>query len=178
SLFLVLQKFVPGAIAIRVGFRSQVLSAMFITLAFAVAAEAYLRRAERRDPARASAGRASLAILLLGGVLALEQVDLKSLSFADRDKEAAIVASAPPPPVSCRAFAIYNDGSRMLQAIHIDAMRLAQRFGIPTVNGYSGGNPIGWNLSNIWEAEYLDRVRRWARDKGIAGPLCLYDATV
>jgi hypothetical protein len=179
SLFLALQKFVPGAIAIRVGFRSQVLSAMFITLAFAVAAEAYLRLAERRAPVRASADRVrSLAILLLGGVLALEQVDLMSLSFADREKEAAIVASAPQPPASCRAFAIYNDGSRMLQAIHIDAMRLAQRFGIPTVNGYSGGNPIGWDLSNVWEPDYPDRVRRWARDKGVAGPLCLYDATV
>lgn len=176
SLFLLVQKIVPGAIAIRVGFRSQVISALFITLAFAVVMEAYLRRAERQD---ASAGRVrSLAILLVGGVLALEQVNLQSLSFADREREVALIASAPPPPASCRVFAIYNDGSRMLQAIHIDAMRLAQRFGIPTVNGYSGGNPIGWDLGHVWEAEYLDRVRRWARDKGVAGPLCLYDATV
>ena len=179
SLFLFVQKIVPGAIAIRVGFRSQVVSALFITLAFAVAAEAYLRRTERQDAAHPSAGRGrALAILLLGGVLALEQVDLKSLSFADRDRELATIASAPPPPAACRVFAIYNDGSRKLQAIHIDAMRLAQRFGIPTLNGYSGGNPPGWDFGNVWEPDYIDKLKIWARDKGVAGPLCLYDATV
>jgi hypothetical protein len=180
SLFLlVVQKIVPGAIAIRVGFRSQVVSAMFITLAFAVMAEAYLRRAERRDPAHISAGGVrTLAIFLVGGVLALEQVDLRSLSFADREREVAIVASAPSPPASCRAFAIYNDGSRKLQAIHIDAMRLAQRFGIPTLNGYSGGNPPGWDFGNVWEPNYIYKLKMWARAKGLAGPLCLYDASV
>jgi hypothetical protein len=178
SLFLIVQKIVPGAVAIRVGFRSQVVSALFITLALAVAAEAYLRRAERRDPVRLAGGARSLAILLVGGVLALEQVDLKSLSFADREREVAIVANAPPPPASCRVFAIYNDGSRMLQAIHIDAMRLSQRFGIPTLNGYSGGNPPGWDFGNVWESNYIDKLKNWARDKGLAGPLCLYDASV
>jgi len=179
SLFLFVQKIVPGAIAIRVGFRSQVVSGLFITLAFAVAAEAYLRRSERQDAAHPSTGRGrALAILLLGGVLALEQVDLKSLSFADRDHELATIASAPPPPAACRVFAIYNDGSRKLQAIHIDAMRLAQRFGIPTLNGYSGGNPPDWDFGNVWEPDYIDKLKIWARDKGVAGPLCLYDATV
>lgn len=179
SLFLlVVQKIVPGAIAIRVGFRSQVVSAMFMTLAFAVMAEAYLRRAERRDPAHASAaGVRTLAVLLIGGVLALEQVDLRSLSFANREREVAIVASAPSPPASCRVFAIYNDGSRKLQAIHIDAMRLAQRFGIPTLNGYSGGNPPGWDFGNVWEGNYIDKLKTWSRNEGVAGPLCLYDAT-
>jgi hypothetical protein len=177
SLFLFLQKIVPGAIAIRAGFRSQVVSALFITLAFAVAAEAYLRREQRQEHAPAVGAR-SLAVLLVGAVLALEQVDLRSLSSADREREVAIVASAPPPPASCRAFAITNDGSRMLQAIHIDAMRLSQRFGIPTLNGYSGGNPPGWNLSNVWEPDYIDNVKSWAREKGLTGPLCLYDASI
>jgi hypothetical protein len=174
SLFLlVVQEIVPGAIAIRVGFRSQVVSALFITLAFALAAEAYLRRTERTS----AGGIHSLAILLVGMVLALEQVDLRSLSFADREREIAVVANAPPPPAFCRVFAIYNDGSRKLQAIHIDAMRLSQRFGIPTLNGYSGGNPPGWDFGNVWEGNYIEKLKAWSRNKGVAGPLCLYDAT-
>ena len=176
SLFLFCKIVLPRAIAIRVGFRSQVLSAMFVTLAFAVAAEAYLRREEERNPAQVSTGASSLVILLLGGLLALEQVDLRSLSFADRKREIAMIADAPLPPASCRAFAIYNDGSRKLQAIHIDAMRLAQRFGIPTLNGYSGGNPPGWDFGNVWEGNYIDKLKTWSRNKGVAGPLCLYDA--
>jgi hypothetical protein len=178
SLFLlVLQKILPGAIAIRVGFRSQVISAMFMTLAFAVVAEAYLRRPRSRAVLRAGAVTGSLTILLIGMVLALEQVDLKSLSFADREKEIAIIAAVPPPPTLCKAFGVYNDGSRKLQAIHIDAMRMAQRFGIPTVNGYSGGNPPGWDFGNVWEGDYVDKLKTWSRNKGVTGPLCLYDAS-
>jgi hypothetical protein len=42
SLFFLVQDFVPGGVAIRSGFRSQVLSSLLVTLAFAIAAEAYL----------------------------------------------------------------------------------------------------------------------------------------
>jgi hypothetical protein len=176
SLFLTIQKFVPGAVAIRTGFRSQVISAMFIALAAAVAAEAYLRAGEReQSPNRTENTRLRL-IVCLGILVALEQVDRKQLSFVDRTKEMAVTDSAPLPPPDCRMFAITNDGSRMLQAIHIDAMRLTQRFGIPTLNGYSGGNPPGWDFGNVWEPNYVEKLRTWSRNKGLMGPMCLYDA--
>jgi hypothetical protein len=117
-------------------------------------------------------------VLAIACVLALEQVDLKSFARLDRPREIGIVSAAPPPPRGCRVFAIYNDGSRMLAAIHIDAMRLSQRLGIPTVNGYSGGGPAGWTLGNVWEPQYVDKIRSWLRDRGEAGPLCLYDVTL
>jgi hypothetical protein len=175
SLFLMVQEIVPGAIAIRAGFRSQVLSAMFISMALAVAAEAYLRRAEKHGLARARDVH-SLAILFAGAVLALEQVDHKPLARADREREIAIMTSALRPPASCRVFAIYDDMSHTLPAIQIEAVRLSQQFDIPTVNGYSGGNPPGWDLADVWKPNYIDKVKIWARDKAIAGPLCLYDA--
>ena len=180
SLFFLVQDFVPGAVAIRVGFRSQVLSALFMTLAFAIAAEAYLRRDDAKLPRWYHLSRAArtLAVLGVAVLIALEQVDLRSVARLDRVQENAMLASVPPPPTECRAFAIYNDGSRMLQAIHIDAMRISEKFGLPTVNGYSGGNPPGWDLGNVWDPSYQDKVRKWARDKGVAGPLCLYDATI
>ena len=180
SLFLLVQDFVPGAVAIRVGFRSQVLSSLFMTLAFAIAAEAYLRHDANKLTSWYHLGRPgrTLAVLAVAVLVALEQVDLRSVAQLDRVREDAMLASVPRPPAECRAFAIYNDGSRMLQAIHIDAMRISQKFGLPTINGYSGGNPSGWDFGNVWEPSYLDKVRKWARDKGIAGPLCLYDATV
>jgi len=53
-------------------------------------------------------------------------------------------------------------------------MRISQRFGLPTVNGYSGGVPVGWDLGVIWAPDYLDRVKRWLRDKSFAGTLCYY----
>jgi hypothetical protein len=173
SLFLLVQKIIPGAVGIRVGFRSQVVSGMFVCVALALGAEAFLRRCARNlSPSSVSIG--STIVLALGLLLLTEQANLASLAHFDRTKENALLASVPPPPNQCRAFAYYNDGSRALAAIHVDAMRIAQKYGLPTVNGYSGRAPVGWNLSNVWEPDYLDRVKDWARHKGFVGPLCFY----
>lgn len=179
SPFFLVQEIIPGAIAIRVGFRSQVVSGMFITAAFALVAEAYLRRGGSRMVSFGSFHIAARLLIVLGGciLLALEQVDVQSLSNLDRVKENVLLAAVPPPPGECRVFAYYNDGSRSLQAIHVDAMRISQRFGLPTVNGYSGGVPPGWDFGNVWEPNYLDKVRKWLRDNKVVGTPCYYDAT-
>ncbi len=53
-------------------------------------------------------------------------------------------------------------------------MRIGQKFNLPTVNGYSGGVPTGWNLGNVWDPAYLERIKHWSRDKGLVGTLCYY----
>jgi len=179
SLFFIVQKILPGAIAIRVGFRSQVVSALFVTVAVSLVAEAYLRRRANQSELASDfyiSVRSSLVVFCLGIVLALEQVDTRQLALLDRSAEIAILSNVKTPPPQCRAFAIYNDGSRALAAIHIDAMRISQRFGLPTVNGYSGGVPKGWNLSNVWEPMYISNVRAWADANAIERPICLYDS--
>jgi hypothetical protein len=178
SLFFLVQKFVPGGLAIRVGFRSQVASALFIVLAFATCAEAYLRRGGNASPPWRTLSEAvpSIAVFTIGAVLALEQIDLKQWALLDRSREIAWLESVPPPPADCRVITVYNDGSRILQAIQIDAMRVGQKYGLPTINGYSGGVPPGWDI-NVWAPSYLDTARKWMNDKGVAGPLCRYDAT-
>jgi len=66
-------KIVPGAIAIRVGFRSQVVSALFITLRLRCWRKP-ICGARAAGPYAPAAGRfRSLAVLLLGGVLALDR---------------------------------------------------------------------------------------------------------
>jgi hypothetical protein len=177
SFFLLVRDYIPGGVAIRVGFRSQVLASLFVALAFAVAAEAYLRGAGWL-PGWNRLGRPTqaLAVLLVAILVILEQIDLMSVARFDRVREDDILASAPPPLAECRVFAIYDDGSRKMEATQIDAMRVSQRFGLPTLNGYSGGEPPGWDLDKVQEPSYFDKVRRWARDKKVAGPLCLYDA--
>jgi hypothetical protein len=146
---------------------------MFITVAFALVAEAYLRRCAA-SASRSGVLARSLTVLAIGGVLVTEQVNLGSTSELDRTKQQALLAAVPPPPAQCRAFAYYNDESRSLAAIHIDAMRISQKFGLPTVNGYSGGVPEGWNLAGVWEPAYLDHVKKWLRDNGFARPFCYY----
>jgi hypothetical protein len=179
SPFFLVQQVVPGAFAIRVGFRSQVLSGLFITLAAAIVAEAYLRQGGSKilNCGRLHVAARSLVVLIGCIVLAFEQVNTKSVSYLDLVQEKALLAAVPPPPSECRVFAYYNDVSRSLQALHVDAMRISQRFGLPTVNGYSGGVPSGWDFGNVWESNYLDKVRKWLRDNKVVGTPCLYDAT-
>jgi hypothetical protein len=167
SPFFLVQEVVPGAVGIRVGFRSQVISGMFIAVAFSVVAEAFLRgrSAEKSSTEEGRRIRAlEPAVLLVGTLLLLEQVNLASMSSFDRIKEQALLASVPAPPSGCRSLA----------AVLVDAMRISQKFGVPTVNGYSGGAPPGWTLNGVWEGDYVDRVKQWVRVKDIAGPLCLY----
>ena len=59
--------------------------------------------------------------------------------------------------------------------MQIDAMLVAQKIGIPTINGYSGNVPIGWNLLDSAAASYEQNARAWAAHRGIAAGLCRFD---
>ncbi len=50
-----------------------------------------------------------------------------------------------------------------------DAMFIALRHGIPTLNGYSAWGPDGWDLMNPPEPDYRDRVRGWIALNGLTG---------
>ena len=47
---------------------------------------------------------------------------------------------------------------------NIDAMFIAMKHDIPTLNGYSAWTPTGWNLANPQESDYPARVRVWIDD--------------
>ena len=43
----------------------------------------------------------------------------------------------------------------------IDAMFIALKYGVPTLNGYSAWGPTDWGLANPQEAGYAASVRAW-----------------
>ena len=59
----------------------------------------------------------------------------------------------------------------------IDAMLISQHFRIPTVNGYSGQVPEGFDFLDPSAAGYVDRVHAWAEAKGVSDGLCSFDRT-
>ena len=55
-----------------------------------------------------------------------------------------------------------------------DAMFVAARTSIPTLNGYSAWVPEGWELGYPHEASYPERLRNWIRRNRLSG-VCAFD---
>jgi hypothetical protein len=64
---------------------------------------------------------------------------------------------------NCRVFVSKASGPGF--AVSIDAMWLSLQTRIPTVNGYSGGYPKGWDFG-VPEQIAQDQVQKWLAMKG------------
>jgi len=82
---------------------------------------------------------------------------------------------------ACRAFyiepasATYASRPHAASTLHaLDAMFIALRTGVPTLNGYSAWEPAGWGLADPREPGYRDAVRGWIDDHHLEG-VCALD---
>ncbi len=83
----------------------------------------------------------------------------------------------PSPPSACRQFFI--DPAAMKQRPsyvgNLDAVVVAQRFELPTLNGYSGGAPKGVHFVEFDDPSYLANVADWAYAHNLLSGLCILD---
>jgi hypothetical protein len=155
---------VPGAAAVRTTFRFQIVLNLATALLVAVAL----------DRIRFELSRGPLVATLLASFLIFEQINRGPVSFS-RAEQLAWLQRVPPPPVHCRAFYLAPGplpaGLRAV-GIQSDAMLVAVRFGIPTVNGISSIFPANWRLDDPAAPDYLQAVRDWSTRNGIVTGLC------
>jgi hypothetical protein len=76
----------------------------------------------------------------------------------------------------CRSFYMkkaspaYTSRSDNMWSLYAgDAMFIALRVGLPTLNGYSAWGPEGWELTNPPEPAYPERVRTWVKRNNLKG---------
>lgn len=83
-----------------------------------------------------------------------------------------------PPPEDCEVFCIADDnyGDKPSLMYHLDAMEIANRFSVKTINGYSGQTPAGWDIWDITNMTYENNAKKWAADNGIEN-LYIYNVT-
>lgn len=101
-----------------------------------------------------------------------------------RSVEDRLLVALPAPPPQCRSFFVSRpiDRPGMSQDIRdfvapqMDAVVVAERFSLPTLNGSGAFNPPGWDLNKPDEPTYRDRVLRYARAHGVSEGLCGLDA--
>ena len=167
--------FVPGAKALRAIDRIAVIGGLFAVIIIGIAIRSL------RDVFAADAGHRrrwhNVALAALLGLIVVEQLNLGQGSTIDRSKQLYALIVAPDPPAACRAFYITDIGPNpvVFYISTIDAMLISQHFEIPTVNGYSGQVPPGYDFLDPASVGYVDRVHVWADAHGVLEGLCSHD---
>ena len=158
SLWHAVYDVVPGAKAVRVVSRIQIVLLVPIILAVIT----FLASRPRRLP--------TPVLIVICAVLVLEQIDTVAMTALDRPAEVGRLLSIPAPPSTCRVFyattrrpgpVLYSDAMDATYSANVDAMLLAERFGVPTINGMASFVPSGWSLGAIDRPDYPDRVQAY-----------------
>jgi hypothetical protein len=170
---------IPGGRGIRSVFRFN------LVLSFSVATVAAIGLHAAWCGARGLGGPAPVrmggrvAVALVAAALIAEQVNvLPGILSRSRDF-AEIAAIQPPPPTSCRALVLLP--AAPLPAYHrwshqLGMVMLAQAWGLPTLNGYSGSAPAGWALFDPTDGVgYRRAVVAWADRYAVWERLCGID---
>jgi hypothetical protein len=57
----------------------------------------------------------------------------------------------------------------------LDAAWVALLSGVPTLHGYSGTEPPGWDLNGMKRPDFKARVMAWEKLNHLKGPVCEID---
>jgi hypothetical protein len=168
SLFWFVWHLVPGASALRSGTRAQIMTNGFVVVVVAIVL------------ARLMQGIASRRLRVAAWALALlcvaEQVNVASNHKLSRAEEVAALRAVAAPPTACKSFYVApHDLERGPTIQQVDAMLIAQRAGVPTLNGYSGWAPPKWTMYDTGTPSYYSNAWRWAAANGVTDGLCRYD---
>jgi hypothetical protein len=174
SLFHLLYVIMPGANAIRVGYRGMVVANLFAVIAIGLTFDRVLLFALREPRASVRLGAVGALTALLS-LAAIEQVNFNDPARLSRKFERGHMAALGGAPRECRSFYAVRQTDRTPYEVQIDAMILALAQHLPTINGYSGLNPPGWDFYDTNAADYEQRALRWAMTRGISDGLCRVD---
>jgi len=173
SLWWAVWKFVPGASAIRVPYRLQIMNGLVVTLTVVLIMDYWYRVQQmRRTPLPAR-----VALTGFVAMLAVEQINVEPTAFISRAQELAFLDKVPAAEAQCRVFYVADSKptDRPFFAYQIDAMLISHRVGIPTINGYSGWEPDGWAVRHPTSGNFLSSADRWLKQNGLIEGACVFD---
>jgi hypothetical protein len=171
SLWTTFFAFLPGLAAIRDPKRI----IFAYELAVALATGVFLAQLPRRSLLRISIG-GLVAVLLIADWNPATFVYRRPMEVFDQYVQAPIAIDP-----SCRSFFIrraspaYASRSDDMRSLYgLDAVFIATKHGVPTLNGYSAWGPSGWGLAVPPDAGYADGVARWVAEHRLRG-VCALD---
>jgi len=175
SPWILVHYLVPAASGLRVVLRYQMFLVLPVLLLLGFAFRQRLVELWNHRPLVAGA---LIALLLI------EQVNFAPPTRLSRKEQRAALNAIPAPPAECSSFYIVvarpgepvymNPRLNTLYPHNVDAMFLAERWRVPTINGFSTFNPPDWDFARPDAPDYDLRVMAYAKRHRIGG-LCRLD---
>lgn len=155
----------PGGRSVRVIYRFQQVIMAFLVLVLGLGVRAVLRREVQ----------SRLLVALACALLAAEQYTEYGVTWSKREYRDRL-ARIPAVPEGCSSFffAFAAADAWNTTLIQIDAMLVAQRDLVPTVNGYTGRAPLGWSVYGATRGQMEAGANEWVRQRGLER-VCVYD---
>lgn len=169
-------QYVPGAAAIRVPGRIGMMVTLLVVLAWALVADAAWT-ALRPHLSGAMAPRiAAAAMIVVGLLVAVEQLQTDSLHDLVRAEQVAMVGAVDPPPPQCASFYVVDPiADNPPWVDQMDALLISHAAGIPTLNGYSGLTPPAWELDDPDSPSYHHAAQDWISRHNLGDTVCTFD---
>ena len=146
---------------------------LWVVFALAVLLEDWLRRSTLPHQ---RFREAIVAVVLL--FCLIEQTNTTWRTGLARAQELARLDQVPRPPSECEAFLVAPPQPlEYVAAIdaQYDAMWIAMKTGLPTLNGMSGTSPPHWRLTYWPNTDPIAEAHAWIKGNGITQRVCIYD---
>ena len=164
SLWWLVLKLIPGAGGIRAVYRFQPVLAFPIAIVVAIGLHQSINYATDHihSYVKRSAYLVTVSVFCL--LLVVEQFNTGSLAKYSKQQQHDMLARISNPPQQAKVFALLPaEGLKKLPyEAQVDAMIIAQKYGLYTINGYSSCFPVGWDgIYDFDKPEYLSHLDRW-----------------
>jgi len=139
SLWAIIYFTVPGVSALRAAGRFT----QFLMLPAGIVIAIFLANRIRKE------GRKYLSYVILMALLItvifLEHQNTFPVSGWTKSQMEEYLNKVSPPPDDLESFLLVNNTDDTFYMVHLDAMSIATKYGINTINGYSGQHPHEWS---------------------------------
>jgi hypothetical protein len=139
SLWYIIYSIIPGASVLRAAGRFY----QFLMLPTGIVVAIYLSRKITKEKMKCITYIASIVILTT--FIFIEQQNLNPMTDWSKSQLNEYLASVSPPPDDLESFFLVNNKSTVEWMVQLDAMTIADMYGINTINGYSGQFPADWH---------------------------------
>ena len=164
SLWWLVLKLIPGAGGIRAVYRFQHVLAFPIAIVVAIGLHQSINYATGHIQSYLKRGTCLFAVAVFGLLIIGEQFNTGSLAHYSKEQQRNMLAGISHPPQQAKVFALLPaEGlKKLLYEAQIDAMIIAQKYGLLTINGYSGQLPPGWGgIYDFNSPDYIAYLGRW-----------------